>query len=29
MSLPVFCKDNQTMTRLENIAYTLGLYIRR
>ncbi|MCA1052849.1 hypothetical protein MMB68_24700 [Priestia sp. Y58] len=29
MSLPIFCKDNQTMTRLENIAHISGLYIRR
>ncbi|AWD68621.1 MULTISPECIES: hypothetical protein [Priestia] len=29
MSIPVFCKDHQTITKLENIAHTSGLYIRR
>ncbi|KML24516.1 hypothetical protein MT476_17360 [Bacillus sp. H8-1] len=29
MSFPVFCKDHQTITKLENIAHTSGLYIRR
>lgn len=29
MSFPIFCKDHQTIIKLENIAHASGLYIRR